>query len=62
MRKIFRNLGGIALFYMSLPAMGQGLSEAVTVEGRYTPEVRPADRLALQAATIALSAPESPMT
>lgn len=39
----------------------QNLMESVTVEGHYTPDVIPADRLALFPATVALSAPESPM-
>ncbi len=43
-------------------ASAQSLTESVTVEGRYTPEVIPADRLALLPVAIALTAPESPMT
>lgn len=41
---------------------GQSLSESVTVEGRFTPEIIPADRLALLPAAMTLTAPESPMT
>lgn len=42
-------------------ASAQSITESVTVEGRYTPDVIPADRLALLPATVTLTAPESPM-
>ncbi len=42
-------------------ASSQSLTESVTVEGRYTPDIIPADRLALLPAAIPLTAPESPM-
>ena len=47
----------------ALPGMApaQSLTESVTVEGRYTPEIIPADRLAMLPAIITLAAPESPM-
>lgn len=52
-----------AFFVALMPCtvMGQSLTESVTVEGRYTPEIIPADRLSLLPATITLTAPESPM-
>ena len=59
---IFRHI--LALGAMAAAAAGasaQSITESVTVEGRYTPDVIPADRLALLPATIALAAPESPM-
>lgn len=40
----------------------QSISESVTVEGKYKPEIIPADRLAILPTTITLKAPESPMT
>lgn len=40
----------------------QSITESVTVEGRYTPDIIPADRLALLPAAITLTAPESPMS
>lgn len=40
----------------------QSITESVTVEGRYTPDIIPADRLALLPAAITLKAPESPMS
>ena len=43
-------------------AAAQSLTESVTVEGRYKPEVIQADRLALLPASMTLAAPESPMT
>lgn len=43
------------------PVSAQNLSESVTVEGKYKPEIIPADRLALLPATIPLKAPESTM-
>lgn len=48
----------------AIPGMvsAQSITESVTVEGRYTPDIIPADRLALLPATIAPAAPESPMT
>lgn len=46
---------------MTSGALAQSITESVTVEGHYTPEIIPADRLALLPATVALKAPESPM-
>ena len=42
-------------------AAGQSLTESVTVEGRYKPDIIQADRLALLPATVTMTAPESPM-
>ncbi|MDE5870639.1 MAG: hypothetical protein K2H22_01655 [Muribaculaceae bacterium] len=42
-------------------ASAQSITESVTVEGRYTPDIIPADRLALLPDIITLTAPESPM-
>lgn len=42
-------------------ATAQRITESVTVEGKYTPDIIQADRLALLPSTIALTAPESPM-
>lgn len=39
----------------------QSITESVTVEGRYTPDIISADRLALLPSIITLTAPESPM-
>ncbi len=47
---------------ISSPMSAQNLSESVTVEGKYTPEIIQADRLALLPTTISLKAPESTMT
>lgn len=62
MTSIFRNIFAIvAIAAATCIASAQNLNESVTVEGRYTPEIIPADRLALLPATISLTAPESPM-
>lgn len=53
---------GVALAGLSCIAAAQRITESVTVEGKYTPEFIPADRLALLPATLTLKAPESPMT
>lgn len=59
---IFRNITALAaVLTMSMGASAQNLSESVTVEGHYTPETIPADRLPILPATITLKAPESPM-
>ena len=42
-------------------ASAQNITESVTVEGKYTPDIIPADRLALLPAPVTLIAPESPM-
>ncbi|MDE6512493.1 MAG: hypothetical protein K2L00_10460 [Muribaculaceae bacterium] len=42
-------------------ASAQSITESVTVEGRYTPDIIQADRLALLPVTVSLTAPESPM-
>lgn len=46
---------------ISVSASAQRLTESVTVEGKFTPDIIPADRLPLLPATIALKAPESLM-
>lgn len=56
-----RRMMAVALVGIPCAMMGQRITESVTVEGRYTPEVIAADRLSLLPATIALAAPESPM-
>ena len=43
-------------------ALAQRITESVTVEGHYTPEIIPADRLPLLPAPMTLAAPESPMS
>lgn len=59
---IFRHIFALAATAAAASnASAQNLTESVTVEGRYTPEVIAADRLALFPATIALTAPDSPM-
>lgn len=59
---IFRHIFALAATAAAAStASAQNLTESVTVEGRYTPEVIAADRLALFPATVALTAPESPM-
>ena len=60
---IFRHILAFAAA-AALPgtAAAQSLTESVTVEGRYKPEVIQADRLALLPASMTLAAPESPMT
>lgn len=59
---IFRHiLAFVAVAAIPGMASAQSITESVTVEGRYTPDIIPADRLALLPATIALTAPESPM-
>lgn len=52
---------GVAVAGMAFGAAGQRLDESLTVEGRYTPEIIPADRLSLLPGAIPLTAPESPM-
>ena len=51
-----------AMVLVPCTVMAQSITESVTVEGKYTPEIIPADRLALLPATITLTAPESPMS
>ncbi|MDE7345479.1 MAG: hypothetical protein K2N48_01925 [Muribaculaceae bacterium] len=51
-----------AVAAITVTASAQSITESVTVEGRYTPDIIPADRLALLPAPISLSAPESPMS
>ena len=43
-------------------ALAQSITESVTVEGHYTPEIIPADRLPLLPAPMTLTPPESPMS
>lgn len=60
---IFRYIlatSAIAFFGSTLNA--QRITESVTVEGHYTPEIIPADRLPLLPGVMTLTAPESPMT
>lgn len=58
--KYFTALVAIAAIPGMAPA--QNITESVTVEGRYTPDIIPADRLAVLPSTVSLVAPESPMT
>ncbi len=60
---ILRNYIALAAL-TAIPCMApaQSITESVTVEGRYTPDIIPADRLALFPAAMVLTAPESPMT
>lgn len=51
-----------AIAAMHCTAIAQNLTESVTVEGRYTPEIISADRLSLLPTVMSLTAPESPMT
>ena len=61
-KSIFRHIVIIATTFAGASgATAQSITESVTVEGRYTPDIIPADRLAVLPATIALTAPESPM-
>ncbi len=57
-----KNILILAFAALTFSAFGQGISESVTVEGRYVPEIISADRLSLLPTTIALTAPESPMS
>ncbi len=59
---MMKTIIALALAAMPCAVMGQSLTESVTVEGRYTPDILPADRLSLLPTTITLVAPESPMT
>lgn len=56
-----RIIVGVAFAILPFMTMGQSLTESVTVDGRYTPDIIPADRLALLPATVTLTVPESPM-
>lgn len=59
---IFRHIFALAATAVAAStASAQSITESVTVEGRYTPDIIQADRLALLPATISLTAPESPM-
>lgn len=62
-RSILRQIIALAAF-AGIPgiAPAQTITESVTVEGRYTPEIIPADRLPLLPVPMTLSAPESPMS
>lgn len=51
-----------ALAAMPGLASAQSITESVTVEGRYTPDIITADRLAILPSAVSLAAPESPMT
>lgn len=51
----------VVLTAIACSASAQNLSESVTVEGKYTPEIIAADRLSILPATVALKAPESPL-
>ncbi len=61
MKNIIRVIAGVALATLPSVGLAQSITESVTVEGRYKPNVIPADRLALLPSAIALTAPESPM-
>ena len=56
-----RIIVGVASAILPFMTMGQSLKESVTVDGRYTPDIMPADRLALLPTTVTLTVPESPM-
>lgn len=51
-----------AMGLLAVAAYGQRITESVTVEGRYKPDIIAADRLPLLPSAMALTAPESPMT
>ncbi len=57
MINLIRVIAGVALAAMPCAVMGQSLTESVTVEGRYTPDILPADRLSLLPTIITLEAP-----
>ena len=57
-----RHIIALAVSAVATAALAQSITESVTVEGKYTPDIIPADRLALLPATVTLIAPESPMT
>lgn len=60
---ILRHIIGLAATAVLPCSMAaQSISESVTVEGKYTPEIIAADRLPILPTTIALKAPDSPMT
>ncbi|MDE5850330.1 MAG: hypothetical protein K2H38_09330 [Muribaculaceae bacterium] len=52
----------VAFGAVPMASTAQSITESVTVEGHYTPDIISADRLALLPSAIPLSAPESPMT
>ncbi len=56
-----RVIAGVMLATLAGVGYAQKLTESVTVEGKYTPEIISADRLALLPATVTLNAPESNM-
>lgn len=56
-----RVFAGVMLAMLAGGVYAQSLTESVTVEGKYTPEIISADRLALLPATVVLNAPESNM-
>lgn len=56
-----RVIVGVMLASLTCGVYSQHLTESVTVEGKYTPEIIPADRLALLPAIVVLNAPESNM-
>lgn len=61
MRILRHILAATVLAFCAETMWAQSITESVTVEGKYTPEIIPADRLALLPATVTLKAPESPM-
>lgn len=62
-RYIHRHIATLAAATtITFTGAAQNLSESVTVEGRYTPEVIQADRLPVAPSVISLKAPESNMT
>ena len=63
MTKTMKNIIVLAvLLGVTGTATAQSITESVTVEGKYTPDIIPADRLSLLPAAITLTAPESPMS
>lgn len=60
---ILRHIIAVTVFAVGIgTAWAQSITESVTVEGKYTPDILPADRLALLPNTVTLIAPESNMT
>lgn len=45
----------------AFPAVAQSIEESLTVEGKYRPDILPADRLAIAPTAVKLKAPQSPL-
>ncbi|MDE6633587.1 MAG: hypothetical protein K2K23_11365 [Muribaculaceae bacterium] len=59
---ILRHIFAVTLFAVGVEtSCPQSITESVTVEGKYTPDIFPADRLALLPEAITLKAPDSKM-